>query len=97
MKSKISIWDCRRAIEIAGGIPLTIRGDLFVGPGPHPVARWISETVLITQLEVKQRRWVIGNIGFTRHGQEHLTKLARDIIADNDRLYASQQSDERDP
>ena len=37
--------------------------------------------------------WVIENIGFTRRGQEYLTKLARDIIADNDRLYASQQSD----
>ena len=93
MKSKISIWDCRRAIEIAGGIPLTIRGALFVGPGPDPVARWLSETVLITQLEIKQGRWVIGNIGFTRHGQEYLTKLARDIIADNERLYPSQQSD----
>ena len=65
MKSKISIWDCRRAIEIAGGLPLTIRGDLFAKPGPHPVARWISETVHVTQLEVKQGRWVIGNIGFT--------------------------------
>ena len=63
----------------------------------HPVARWISETVLVTQLEVKQGRWVIGNIGFTRHGQEHLTKLARDIIADDERLYASQQLDESDP
>ena len=51
----------------------------------------------VTQLEVKQGRWVIGNIGSTRHGQEHLTKLARDIIADNERLYASQQSDESDP
>ena len=50
----------------------------------------------VTQLEVKQGRWVIGNIGFTRHGQEHLTKLARDIIADNERLYASQQADESD-
>ena len=97
MKSKISIWDCRRAIEIAGGLPLTIPGDLFAGPGPHPVARWISETVLVTQLEVKQGRWVIGHIGFTRHGQEHLTKLARDIIADDERLYASQQLDESDP
>ena len=96
MKSKISIWDCRRAIEIAGGLPLAIRGDLFAEPGPHPVARWISETVLVTQLEVKQGRWVIGNIGFTRHGQEHLTKLARDIIADNERLYAQQQSDDPD-
>ena len=84
MKSKISIWDCRRAIEIAGGLPLAIRGDLFAEPGPHPVARWISETVLVTQLEVKQGRWVIGNIGFTRHGQEHLTKLARDIITDDE-------------
>ena len=97
MKSKISIWDCRRAIEIAGGLPLAIRGDLFAEPGPDPVARWISETVLVTQLEVKQGRWVIGNIGFTRHGQEHLTKLTRDIIADDERLYASQQLDESDP
>ena len=105
MKSKISIWDCRRAIDIAGGgidiaggLPLTIRGDLFAGPGPHPVGRWFPETaVLITQIEVKQGRWVCGNISFTRHGQEHLTKLARDIIANNERLYASQQLDESDP
>ena len=102
MKSKISIWDCRRAIDIAGGgidiaggLPLTIRGDLFAGPGPHPVGRWFPETaVLITQIEVKQGRWVCGNISFTRHGQEHLTKLARDIIANNERLYASQQADD---
>ena len=93
MKSKISIWDCRNAIGIAGGIPLTLRGALFAGPDPDPVARWLPEQVLVTQLEVKQGRWVIGNIGFTRSGQEYLTKLARDIIADNDRLYASQQSD----
>ena len=56
MKSKISIWDCRRAIEIVGGIPLTIRGALFVGPGPDPVAHWLSETVLVTQLEIKKGR-----------------------------------------
>ena len=43
-----------------------------------------------------ERGRVIGNIGFTRHGQEHLTKLARDIIADDERLYASQQLDESD-
>ena len=61
------------------------------------MARWLSEQVLVTQLEIKQGRWIIGNIGFTRSGQEHLTKLARDIIADDDRLYASQQSDESDP
>ena len=76
---------------------MTISGDLFAEPGPHPAARWISETVLVTQLEVKQGSWVTGKIVFTRHGQEHLTKLARDIIADNERLYASQQLDESDP
>ena len=93
MKSKISIWDCRRAIEIKGGLPLTIRGALFADPGPDPVAHFLPKEVFVTQLEVQQGRWVIGNIGFTRSGQEYLTKLARDIIADDDRLYASQQSD----
>ena len=93
MKSKISIWDCRRAIEIAGGLPLTIHGDLFAGPGPHLVARWLPKQVHVTQLEIKQGRWVIGNIGFTRHGQEHLTKLARNIIADDERSYTRQQED----
>ena len=93
MKSKISIWDCRRAIEIKGGLPLTIRGALFVEPEPDPVANFLPKEVFVTQLEVKQGRWIIGNIGFTRSGQEYLTKLARDIIADDDRLYASQQSD----
>ena len=84
MKSKISIWDCRRAIDIAGGLPLAIRGDLFTGPGPHPVGRWFPETaVLVTQLEVKQGRWVIGNIGFTRHGQEHLTNVKGGVNLDH--------------
>ena len=59
IKSKISIWDCRRAIEIADGIPLTIRGALFVDPGPDLVAHWLSETVLVTQLEIKQSRWTL--------------------------------------
>ena len=93
MKSKISIWDCRRAIEINGGLPLTIRGALFAEPDPDPVAHILPKEVFVTQLEVKQGRWVIGNIGFTRYGQEYLTKLARDIIVDDDRLYAQQQSD----
>ena len=30
-------------------------------------------------------------------GRKHLTKLALAIIADNERLYASQQLDESDP
>ena len=77
MKSKISIWDCRRAIEIKGGLPLTIRGALFAGPEPDPVANFLPKEVFVTQLEIKQGRWIIGNIGFTRYGQEYLTKLAR--------------------
>ena len=42
MKSKISIWDCRRAIDIKGGLPLTMRGDLFDvdRPSAASVARW---------------------------------------------------------
>ena len=96
MKSKISIWDCRRAIDIKGGLnPLTMRGDLFDvdRPSAASVARWPPVKLLVTQLGVKQGQWIAENIVFTRSGQEHLTKLARDIIADNDRLYASQQSD----
>ena len=62
--------DCRRAIEIAGGLPLTIRGALFAEPGPDPVANFLPKEVFVTQLEVKQGRWIIGNIGFTRSGQD---------------------------
>ena len=90
MKSKISIWDCRRAIDIKGGLPLTMRGDLFDVDRP---SGWPPVKLLVTQLEVKQGQWIAGNIVFTRSGQEHLTKLARGIIADNDRLYVSQQLD----
>ena len=50
MKSKISIWDCRRAIEIKGGLPLTLRGALFAGPGPDPVANFLPKEVFVTQL-----------------------------------------------
>ena len=57
------------------------------------MAHWLSETVLVTQLEIKKGRWVIENIGFTHHGQEYLTKVARDIITDDERSYALQQSD----
>ena len=31
----------------------------------------------------------MGHRGFTRHGQEHLTKLAREIIADDERYMPS--------
>ena len=94
MKSKISIWDCRRAIDIKGGLPLTMRGDLFDvdRPSAASVARWPPVKLRHTtrsQTGSMDRR----NIVFTRSGQEHLTKLARDIIADNDRLYAAQQPD----
>ena len=95
MKSKISIWDCRRAIDIKGGLPLTMRGDLFDvdRPSAASVARWPPVKLLVTQLEVKQGQWLAGNIVFTRSGQEHLTKLARDIIIADKERYATQQSD----
>ena len=53
MKSKISIWDCRRAIDIKGGLPLTMRGDLFDvdRPSAASVARWPPVKLLVTQLE----------------------------------------------
>ena len=56
MKSKISIWDCRRALEIKGGLPLTMRGDLFDvdRPSAASVARWPPVKLLVAQLEVKQ-------------------------------------------
>ena len=71
MKSKISIWDCRRAIDIKGGLPLTMRGDLFDvdRPSAASVARWPPVKLLVTQLEVKQGQWIAGNIVFTRSGQ----------------------------
>ena len=63
--SKISIADCRKAIEIKGHLWLTIRG----------------EQVLITKLAAKGGRWVSGDIRFTRYQQECLTGLARFLIA----------------
>ena len=76
MKSKISIWDCRRAIDIKGGLPLTMRGDLFDVDrlSAASVARWPPVKLLVTQLGVKQGQWIVENIVFTRSGQEHLTQ-----------------------
>ena len=65
MESKVSISDCRKAIEVKGHLWLTIRG----------------EQVLITKLAARGGRWVSGDIRFTRYQQECLTALARFLIA----------------
>ena len=51
MESKVSISDCRKAIEVKGHLWLTIRG----------------EQVLITKLAARGGRWVSGDIRFTRY------------------------------
>ena len=61
MKSKVSISDCRKAIEAKGHLWLTIRG----------------EQVIITKLAARGGRWVCGDTLFTRYQQECLTALAR--------------------
>ena len=66
---KISIKDCRKAIEVAGVIPITLRG----------------EKMRITGIEMKGSRWVNGDLRFTSKEQELLTERARDIIADQDK------------
>ena len=75
MKSKISIWDCRRAIDIKGGLPLTMRGDLFDvdRPSAASVAHWPPVKLLVTQLGVKQGQWIAENIVFytLRAGTPH--------------------------
>ena len=70
MKPKISIGSCQRAIEIAGVIPITLRG----------------EEMHITEIATRNiRRWVCGDIRFTPKEKELLTEQARAIIADKDR------------
>ena len=66
---KISIKDCRKAIEVAGVIPITLRG----------------EKMRITGIEMKGSRWVNGDLRFTSKEQELLTERARDILADQDK------------
>ena len=66
---KISIKDCRKAIEVAGGIPITLRG----------------EKMRITEIEMKGSRWVNGDLRFMSKEQELLTERARAILADQDK------------
>ena len=66
----ISIKECQKAIEIAGSIPITLRG----------------EEMRITEIATRNiSRWVSGDIRFTPKEKELLTKRARDIIADQDK------------
>ena len=63
----ISIRECQKAIEIAGGIKITFRG----------------EDRLITEVRTGgggNTRWFSGGLHFTLSEQERLTRLARAII-----------------
>ena len=63
----ISIRECQKAIEIAGVIPITLRG----------------EQMRITEIATRDiSRCVSGDIRFTPNEKELLTKRAREIIVD---------------
>ena len=65
----ISIRECQQAIEIAGAISITLRG----------------EEMRITEIATqKMTRWVSGDIRFTPKEKELLTNQARVIIAGKD-------------
>ena len=69
----ISIKECQEAIAIAGGIPITLRG----------------EKMFITELKTHQMsKWVSGDRRFTPKEKELLTKQARAIIAEHAALPA---------
>ena len=64
----ISIKECQEAIAIAGGIPITLRG----------------EKMLITELKTcRISKWVSGDRRFTPKEKELLTTQARAIIAEH--------------
>ena len=64
----ISIKECQEAIAIAGGIPITLRG----------------EKMFITELKTyRMSKWVSGDIRFTPKEKELLTEQARTIAAEH--------------
>ena len=66
----ISIRECQEAIEMAGAITITLRG----------------EQMRITELATRDiSRWVSGDIRFTPKEKELLTNQARVILADKDK------------
>ena len=63
----ISIRECQQAIELAAGIPITLRG----------------EPMRITEIATRDiSRWVSGAIQFTPKEKGLLTQRARAILAD---------------
>ena len=66
----ISIRECQKAIEIAGVIPITLRGEQMriTGIATRDISCWVS-----------------GDIRFTPKEKELLTKRAREIIVDKDK------------
>ena len=66
----ISIKECQKAIELAGAISITLRG----------------EQMRITEIATRDiSRWVSGDIRFTPREKELLTEQARAILADKDK------------
>ena len=66
----ISIKECQKAIEIAGAISITLRG----------------EQMRITEIATRDiSRWVSGDIRFTPREKELLTEQARAILADKEK------------
>ena len=63
----ISIWECQPAIEIAGGIRISLLGD----------ERLITEVRTVGR---GNTRWFSGYLRFTVTKQHRLTRLARAII-----------------
>ena len=64
----ISIKECQEAIAIAGGIPITLRG----------------EKMFITKLKTyRMSKWISGDRLFTPREKELLTEQARAIIAEH--------------
>ena len=66
----ISIRECQQAIEIAGGIKISLRG----------------EERLITEVRTAgggNTRWFSGDLRFTVTEQHRLTRLAREILEEN--------------
>ena len=66
----ISIKECQKAIEVAGSISITLRG----------------EEMRITEIATRNiSQWVSGDIRFTPKEKELLTEQARAIIEDQDK------------
>ena len=75
--ARVSLKECHEAIAIAGGIPITLRG----------------EKLFITELKThRMSKWISGDRIFTPREKELLTEQARAIIAEHAPLPAPPES-----